>query len=78
MLQNAHALPETLSQYSDKISQLCMSNPQFAGLYSEFDKVNGEVNRVASSSADSSDYLINLKKSQIYLQGRLEVFLQTS
>ncbi|MCV6637322.1 hypothetical protein [Candidatus Albibeggiatoa sp. nov. NOAA] len=77
MLQQLSPLPEHLSQYSDKISQLCMSNPQFAGLYTQFDKVNGEVHRLSISPEKTSFYLTNLKKSQTYLQHRLEDFLQT-
>ncbi|WP_353570988.1 hypothetical protein [Candidatus Albibeggiatoa sp. nov. BB20] len=78
MFQPLHSLPEELSQYSDKILQLCVSNPQFAGLYNQFDKVNGEVDRVANSSDHATAYLTNLRKSQTYLQTRLEGFLQAS
>ncbi len=70
-----YALPEGLSQYSDKIYQLCLSNPEFAGLYSEFDKVRGEVERIMNAPNTMPDYLVNLKKSQTYLQGRLVNYL---
>ncbi|MEK7991690.1 MAG: hypothetical protein VSS52_011840 [Thiotrichaceae bacterium] len=78
MLQQLHGIPKELSQYADEISQLCVSNQQFAGLYTQFDKVNDEVHRIASASDDTSVYLTNLKKSQIYLQTKLEGFLRSS
>jgi uncharacterized protein YdcH (DUF465 family) len=78
MFQQLHCIPKELSQYADKISQLCVSNPQFAGLYSQLDKVNSELHRIASYSDDTSAYLANLKKSQVYLQTELEGFLHSN
>jgi len=72
-----HGLLHEFPQMHERIHELKISNPKFAGLYRQYDETDKEIYRIEEQIETPSDkYAEDLKKRRVLLKDQLYAMLQ--
>ena len=77
MFNETHHLVEEFPEYKEKIHALKTSNPHFARLFAEYERIDHEIHLIEEEIKVASDMQVeDLKKKRLHLKDELFELLQ--